>query len=99
MSGVSNWSEALTMDHTDPWGVYPVLRALEHFLSLLEQLLASVQVPGAVWDTGGWGGGRGRCDVAHHEELAEGDVGEDVVGLVLPTDLLGLLPEVRKLLG
>lgn len=39
------------------------------------------------------------CDVAYHEELAEGDVGEDVVGLVLPTDLLGLLPEVRELLG
>lgn len=26
-------------------------------------------------------------------------MGEDVVGLVLPTDLLGLLPEVRQLLG
>lgn len=86
------------MDHNDPWwGVHPVLRALEHFLSLLEQLLSSVQVPGAVWDTAGRG--RERCNVAHHEELAEGDVGEDVVGLVLPADLLGLLPEVGKLLG
>lgn len=39
------------------------------------------------------------CNVAHHEKLAEGDVGEDVVGFVLPADLLGLLPEVRELLG
>lgn len=39
------------------------------------------------------------CSVAHHEELAEGDVGEDVVSFVLPADLLGLLPEVRELLG
>lgn len=29
-----------------------------------------------------------------HEELAEGDVGEDVVGLVLATGEAGLLPEV-----
>lgn len=35
---------------------------------------------------------------AHHEELAEGDVGEDVVCLVLAADLLRLLPEVGKLL-
>lgn len=56
--------------------------------------------PGSVWDTEGLRGGEtGVCDVAYHEELAEGDVGEDVVGLVLPTDLLGLLPEVRELLG
>ena len=35
---------------------------------------------------------------AHHKELAEGDVGEDVVCFVLPADLLRLLPEVRELL-
>lgn len=33
-----------------------------------------------------------------HEELAEGDVGEDVVGLILATGEAGLLPEVRELL-
>lgn len=36
--------------------------------------------------------------VLTHEELAEGDVGEDVVCLVLAADLLRLLPEVGKLL-
>lgn len=36
--------------------------------------------------------------MTHHEELAEGDVWEDVVGLVLPADLLRLLPKVRELL-
>lgn len=36
--------------------------------------------------------------VAHHKELTEGDVGEDVVCLILPTDLLRLLPKVRELL-
>lgn len=29
-----------------------------------------------------------------HKELAEGDVGENVVGLVLATGVAGLLPEV-----
>lgn len=33
-----------------------------------------------------------------HEELAEGDVGEDVVCLILATGDTGLLPEVRQLL-
>lgn len=33
-----------------------------------------------------------------HKELAEGDVREDVVRLVLATGLAGLLPEVRQLL-
>ena len=42
----------------------------------------------------GWGAGA----VAHHEELAEGDVGEYVVRLDLATDLLRLLPEVGELL-
>ena len=42
----------------------------------------------------GWGAGA----VAHHEELAEGEVGEDVVRLVLAADLLRLLPEVGELL-
>ena len=42
----------------------------------------------------GWGVGA----VAHHEELAEGDVGEDVVRLVLAAYLLRLLPEVGELL-
>lgn len=37
--------------------------------------------------------------VLYHEELAEGDVWEDVVSLVLATDLLGLLPELGELLG
>lgn len=36
--------------------------------------------------------------MAHHKELAEGDVGEDVVCLVLPADLLRLLPKVGELL-
>lgn len=45
-----------------------------------------------------WGGGWGAGAVAHHEELAEGDVGEDVVRLVLAADLLRLLPEVGELL-
>lgn len=34
-----------------------------------------------------WGTGAVRA-VTHHEELAEGDVGEDIVCLVLPADLL-----------
>lgn len=34
----------------------------------------------------------------HHKELAERDVREDVVRLVLPAQLLRLLPEVRELL-
>lgn len=34
----------------------------------------------------------------HHEELAEGDVGEDVVCLILATGEAGLLPEVREVL-
>lgn len=34
----------------------------------------------------------------YHEELAEGDVGENVVCLILPTGEPGLLPEVRELL-
>ena len=33
----------------------------------------------------------------HHEELAEGDVWEDVVGLVLAAGDPTLLPEVREL--
>lgn len=33
-----------------------------------------------------------------HEELAEGDVGEDVVCFILATGKAGLLPEVRQLL-
>lgn len=41
---------------------------------------------------------RGWGIVAHHKELTEGDVGEDVVCLILPTDLLRLLPKVRELL-
>lgn len=83
MPGDCRKGEALTVDHTDLWEVHPLLRAPK-YLSLLEKL--------------GHGGDR-VCSVAHHEELAEGDVREDVVGLVLPTDLLGLLPEVRELLG
>lgn len=56
----------------------------------------------------GWGGrlpgcghqapGVGVGAVAHHKELAERDVGEDVVCLVLPTHLLRLLPKVGELL-
>lgn len=34
----------------------------------------------------------------YHEELAEGDVWEDVVSFVLAADLLGLLPELGELL-
>lgn len=34
----------------------------------------------------------------NHEELAESDVGEDVVCLILATRETGLLPEVRELL-
>lgn len=34
----------------------------------------------------------------YHEELAQGDVWEDVVSFVLATDLLRLLPELRQLL-
>lgn len=34
----------------------------------------------------------------HHEELAEGDVREDVVGLVLAAGDAGLLPEVMELI-
>lgn len=34
---------------------------------------------------------------AHHEELAEGDVGKDVVGFVFATRDPTLLPEVGKL--
>lgn len=41
---------------------------------------------------------RGWGIVAHHKELTEGDVGEDVVCLILPADLLRLLPKVRELL-
>lgn len=33
-----------------------------------------------------------------HEELAEGDVGEDIVGLVRATGEAGLLPELHELL-
>ena len=33
----------------------------------------------------------------HHEELTEGDVRKDVVGLVLATGHPALLPEVREL--
>lgn len=83
------------MNHTDPWEVHPVLGDPKYLLGLPEKLRSSVPV------LRGWlkhRGDRG-CNVAHHEELAESDVGEDVVGLVLPADLLGLLPEVRELLG
>lgn len=83
------------MDHTDLWEVHPVLRVPKYLLSLLEYLQSSVLVPRGCLRH--WGDRV--CSVAHHEELAEGDVGEDVVSFVLPADLLGLLPEVRELLG
>lgn len=41
----------------------------------------------------------GPLQVTYHEELAERDVREDVVRLVLPAQLLGLLPVVREFLG
>lgn len=60
------------------------------------RLPALTPVPRGQRDEGTLGCGVGA--VAHHEELAEGDVGEDVVRLVLAADLLRLLPEVGELL-
>lgn len=39
-----------------------------------------------------------RGALLYHKELAKGDMWEDVVSFVLPTDLLRLLPELRQLL-
>lgn len=42
---------------------------------------------------------RERGALVYHKELAKGDMWENVVSFVLPTDLLRLLPELRQLLS
>lgn len=90
------------MDLTDSFKAHPAVAAHDYFRQLPERLLTLTPGPKGL-GAGCVMGGRlpragGKGIVAYHKELAEGDVWEDVVCLVLPTDLLRLLPKVGELL-
>lgn len=85
------------MDLTDPLKVPPAVGACDYSCYLPAR---PPFAPGPKGLAGILGARlpRGGGAAAHHKELAECDVGEDVVCLVLPADLLRLLPKVGKLL-
>lgn len=88
------------MGFTDSLKAHPTLGAHDYFCLIPDRVLNF----GSCSQGTGWGyrapgsPGQGMGIVAHHKELTEGDVGEDVVCLILPADLLRLLPKVRELL-